>query len=72
MPKNFTVQEVQEFFRLKSDVTVRRWIAEGAFPNATKPKDGWLIPEDDVMELYNSGRMNGPKRKQGMISRGIE
>lgn len=72
MPKNYTVQEVKEFFRKDSVVTIRRWIAEGRFPNATKVVDGWLIPEEDVLALYESGKYKMPLRKRGIISRGVE
>ena len=63
---NFVQRKLPDLF------TGRRLIEEGKFPNFTKVGDGWLIPENDVMALYEAGGQNPPKRRQGMISHGVE
>jgi predicted site-specific integrase-resolvase len=36
--------------------TTARWISEGLFPNASKIKNGWFIPEGDIRRLLRAGR----------------
>jgi excisionase family DNA binding protein len=47
-----TVREVRTIVR-RSDETIYRWIEDNVFPNATKIKGGWLIPESDLHALLD-------------------
>ncbi len=50
MARYFTCREAAEIFR-RDIQTIRRWIGEGYLKNYTKVKDGYLIPEREVMRL---------------------
>lgn len=48
LPENALVPEVAEFFRT-TDIIVRRWIRDGAFPDAYLSGKSYRIPKKDVI-----------------------
>jgi excisionase family DNA binding protein len=64
MSRNYTVNEVAEYFR-RSQKTIWRWIDDGMFPHAFKVKDGYLIPEEDIVLVQQ------PSTGRKVISKGF-
>ncbi len=50
--KNLTVKMVAEIFS-KCPETIIRWINAGVFKGAFKVRDGYLIPEKEVLRVKN-------------------
>lgn len=50
MSKNYTVAEVAKIFR-RSTKTIYRWREEGIFREVIQVKDGYLIPEKEILRV---------------------
>lgn len=48
--KNYTIAEVAEIFK-RSKKTIYRWREEGIFREVIQVKDGYLIPEREVLRV---------------------
>lgn len=48
--KNYTVKEVAGIFK-RSKKTIYRWREEGIFREVIQVKDGYLIPEKEVLRV---------------------
>lgn len=48
--KNYTIAEVAEIFR-RSKKTIYRWREEGIFREVIQVKDGYLIPEKEILRV---------------------
>ncbi|TAN60067.1 DNA-binding protein [bacterium] len=48
--KNYTIAEVGEIFK-RSKKTIYRWREEGIFREVIQVKDGYLIPEKEVLRV---------------------
>ena len=55
MRKLLTVRMVAETLN-RHENTIRRWITARAFPNASRIRGGWYIPEADVRQLLKNGQ----------------
>jgi excisionase family DNA binding protein len=62
--KFLTARQVADMLRLHLN-TVRRFVGEGRFPNATKPGTEYLIPETDVEAYLASRRVVQPAKLGG-------
>lgn len=66
MQKLLTIKMASDLLHRHYNTTAR-WLSEGAFPNASKVRGGWFIPENDIRRLLRAGRthaadlrMDGP------------
>lgn len=50
--KNYTIAEVAEIFK-RSKKTIYRWREEGIFREVIQVKDGYLIPEKEVLRVID-------------------
>ena len=57
MQKLLTIKMASDLLN-KHYNTTARWLSKGAFPNASKVRGGWFIPENDVRRLLKDGRLN--------------
>ncbi len=48
--KNYTITEVAKIFK-RSKKTIYRWREEGIFREVIQVKDGYLIPENEVLRV---------------------
>ncbi len=75
MSRLYTVKALAERYE-KDEETIRRWCNDGdTFPNAFKIKEGWYVPEEDIVRLEKryadrSEKPVQPKRQPKNFVRG--
>jgi hypothetical protein len=65
MQKLYTIRMVSDLLN-KHYNTTARWLRQGAFPNASKIRGGWFIPEGDIRRLLRAGRTHAADLRMGI------
>lgn len=55
MQKLYTIRMASNLLHRHPN-TIARWIQDRLFPNASRIRGGWFIPERDVRRLLKDGR----------------
>jgi hypothetical protein len=56
MQKLYTIRMASDLLHRHPN-TIARWIQDRTFPNASRIRGGWFIPERDVRRLLKAGRL---------------